>query len=94
MSFNILLKKEIYALCMPGILPISLCNAYGIIEFVKTTKFPQNNSTSIYFYISLNQSSSVLYLNFTLISQGKVCFLSVIDAEGQEEGVETTVNCK
>lgn len=37
---------------------------------------------------------ALLCSNFTLLSQRNICFLSVIDAESQEGGVETTVNCK
>lgn len=76
---------------MPGNLSVHLCDAYGIIEFIKTKKFPQ----TILLLPSVSKPKPHCTLcNFTLSSQRKICFLSKIDAEGQEEGVETTVNCK
>lgn len=76
------------ALCMPGNLSIHLCMPMESQSSLKQN-FPKDSISTISFK---NQSPTVC--NFTLISHRKICFLSKIDAEGQEEGVETTGNCK
>lgn len=55
----------------------------------------ENNKISPNYSISNSlKIIAPLCSNFTLISQRSICFLSVIDAEGQEGGVETIVICK
>lgn len=67
---------------MTGILSIDVCNAC-VIRVLKQQNFPK---------LLLLLSVFCTLINFTRISQMKICFLSVVDAEGQEEGVETTVD--